>query len=388
MAVVAWAGGQAGAPPSNNITSAIIILVTGDSNGYGSATDEGDLYWASDPGIRTMNVSGQFVTYAPNSITGINLNGNLDHGHVGPEAQFARLYRYANPTTAVYIVKTATPGATQNSTAGTYNWTPGSLPMTNTKTRLDNTKTLLASLGLPIDHIYNLASIGINDATSTYRLLYSQSAADMYEDIKANWLRDARDMIIQYRVTNNNSSAPTIRYAQQANTKDVSQVKLVDTDGFGKNADVTHYNLSGQINCGAAAYAVAIGGASLNLDLFPADPFNDNSRGWILAAGWTISGGLMNASSVAAFGTSGLDNALDRAGATYRISYDLVVTSGSARVQIIGATTVTGATRTASGSYTEDLVAPAANSGALRINVAAAGIGLTGSIDNFRIQRL
>ncbi len=376
------------AGPPVSISRAVIISPVGDSNGDGYASDESSLVWTADENIVTLNAGGQFVTYQPGVITGAS--DGADNAHIGPEAEFARLIRAASPDTKVFIVKSALAGSTQNAGSGPANWTSGSSLMVAAKSRLDQAKTLVAATALTLDHIYVCASLGINDANSTYRLQYSAAAAAMYADIKANWLRDARDMILQLRVTNNNSSTPTIRAAQQANTKDVAQVKLIDTDGFGKNADVTHYNLAGQIAQGAACFNVATGvAAGLNLDLFPTETFADNSRGWIPAAGWAVSGGNLNANAGAAFSTAGITAIIDRPSATYRFTYDLVVSAGSARIQVIGGSTVSGVTRTASGSYSEDIIAPAtANAGDIRINFAAAGSGFTGSIDNVKIQRL
>jgi hypothetical protein len=79
----------------------------------------------------------------------------------------------------------------------------------------------------------------------------------------------------------------------------------------------------------------------------------DSATGWTLGAGFSISGGVLNSN-----GSSG-DSSTTRSpgltpGALYRVSYTITRISGSMRVQS-GAGV--GATRSASGSYSDDITA-------------------------------
>jgi hypothetical protein len=79
----------------------------------------------------------------------------------------------------------------------------------------------------------------------------------------------------------------------------------------------------------------------------------DSATGWTLGAGFSISGGVLNSN-----GSSGDSFTSFSAGATpgvtYRVTYTITRVSGSMRMQLVSAA---GATRSASGTYSDNIVA-------------------------------
>ena len=115
----------------------------------------------------------------------------------------------------------------------------------------------------------------------------------------------------------------------------------------------------------------------------------DDATGMTLGAGWSVAGGKLVGTAVAAFGPSagqlfaGGQSLVS--GGTYRVTFTLSsVSGGSTRVQLSGATTVNGSNRNANGTYTQDLVATSAHSTLLFI---AASI-FTGAIDDVSVVRI
>lgn len=103
---------------------------------------------------------------------------------------------------------------------------------------------------------------------------------------------------------------------------------------------------------------------------------------WTKGTDWSIAAGV-------ATKTAGTAAALSQtvslvAGRTYRLSYTLTVSAGEVTAQLTGGTTVSGTARTASGSYTDDLVAVTGNTAfGLSGNAAFAG-----TVDNFTIREV
>jgi hypothetical protein len=103
---------------------------------------------------------------------------------------------------------------------------------------------------------------------------------------------------------------------------------------------------------------------------------------WTKGTGWTISGGTANKSAGTA---SNLDQAQTlTVGRSYLITYTMTRTAGTLNVALSGGTTVNGANRTASGTYTEVLVAVTGNNN-LRF---AADSSFAGTLDNVIVKEL
>lgn len=113
--------------------------------------------------------------------------------------------------------------------------------------------------------------------------------------------------------------------------------------------------------------------------------FASGGTGWTPTTGWTFSGGVAVATSAAAFFNIAQAEDQFEAGVTYTTTYDVVsLTSGSFRIAFAGGTQRNGTTRTAIGTYTEDLVANSGNNLISMFNVAAS---TTGTIDNVSIKK-
>ena len=74
------------------------------------------------------------------------------------------------------------------------------------------------------------------------------------------------------------------------------------------------------------------------------------------------------------------------AGVTYTLTFTIdSISAGGARVAITGGTAVSGTTRTAPGTYTQDFVALTGN---VNINIQAMNNGaLTAQFDNFSVKK-
>lgn len=112
----------------------------------------------------------------------------------------------------------------------------------------------------------------------------------------------------------------------------------------------------------------------------------DTDTTWIKATGWTISGGECHAAGVAAFSTVREDSFPFVEGAVYLVEYTVTdFTSGSVRVRFEGGSAVSGAYRTAAGTYQEFMTAVSGNNS---LRVQAGGSGLTASIDNISVKEV
>ena len=111
----------------------------------------------------------------------------------------------------------------------------------------------------------------------------------------------------------------------------------------------------------------------------------DNSMHWILPGGWSISGG------VAKKRTGGQNSIIQQIdpliiGATYRATYTVLnfVKSSAINSRISqGGNNVSGARRRANGTYTDDLVAIAANT---RFEII--GVSTNADFDNVSLVRI
>lgn len=357
-----------------------LLVVIGDSNGRGWAENQASLSFTPTPSIQTFVSSLAFATYDPATATG--MEGGVNTTWVGGELFCAQALRTADPSKPVFILKNAVAGTRQTTewkvTGGTYT--------TPTRTLVAQAISAMAAMGY-IAEVQILISLGINENTA--RQSYLAEARLLLADMASNWGLTANSRVTSIRSTLDNGNMVCIRAAQQIIGHENALDFLMDADAFGKNADVTHYNLAGLASVGGA-WASIITQASSGLDtdlLLPEITFDNNTGfyAWTLNTGWTIAGTLA-AAGVAAFGTSSFINDFPfEAGASYTLQYDLVVSAGNFRFSLGGGTTKNGATQTTSGPKTEVIVA---NAGNTRLVVNAAGSGFTGSVDNLRLRKI
>lgn len=112
-----------------------------------------------------------------------------------------------------------------------------------------------------------------------------------------------------------------------------------------------------------------------------------SSTGWVLGTNWTIAAGVLTATIVLAAGqvasTTYTANLVQ--GGVYRVQFDMASTTlGSVKFQFTGGATINGSTRSADGTYSEDVTATAAETGFQFIAVA----DYTGNIDNLSVRRI
>lgn len=359
---------------------ATLLLLIGDSNAAGNASDQGSLVYTPDASVFALNSSGNFAQYVPGTFTG--RSSGADAGNVGPEMQFSRLHRAADSTKPVFICKNAYPGSLQ-----TGQWDPATgAYVAETLAMLANAKAKMAALGYT-PKVVAVVNLGINDTglAQASKYTYGTVARSMYVALKA--VLAPGEIIIQNRVTEDSTGAFAVRCMQQAKTKNDPVLRLSNTDGFTKNSgDVTHYDLAGQISLGTGAYNI-FKGTDLGLRL---DFYSDNFSAigptvtWSLNPGWSITGGKMVGASVPAFGATGILLPFEP-GKSYRNSYGMTFVAGAVRVQMLGGTTVTGATRTTTNTFTETLVALTGNT---QFAWNATGGGFSGDMDNLLIEEL
>lgn len=106
--------------------------------------------------------------------------------------------------------------------------------------------------------------------------------------------------------------------------------------------------------------------------------------GWSNNSGWAITGGQLVATATAAFSGSSQNEAFT-AGRLYRVVFDVVVTAGGVRPVFLNGSQTTGTLRSASGTYTEYLLAQTGNTS---IQMQAGSGGFTGAIDNVSIKEI
>lgn len=128
-------------------------------------------------------------------------------------------------------------------------------------------------------------------------------------------------------------------------------------------------------------------GLVLGAQLIANGDFSSGSTGWLLQPGWTISGGELTASSVAAYQSSvatDLTTALVP-GKTYEVKYEIISISGAIRVQLTGGSTTNLAPRSTSGTHKELFTASTSTA---RVGFQATVAGTTAVIDNISIREL
>lgn len=120
-------------------------------------------------------------------------------------------------------------------------------------------------------------------------------------------------------------------------------------------------------------------GPVLGPEMITNGDFSGGATGWTPGTGWTIASGL---GTKAAGSTADLLNtaALPTAGLKYRVTYTLAFTAGTFMARI-GNTP--GVTRSASGTYTEDIIAT--NTIAFSIRGSSTGVG---SVSNISMKRV
>lgn len=107
---------------------------------------------------------------------------------------------------------------------------------------------------------------------------------------------------------------------------------------------------------------------------------------WTKGTGFTISGGALVATAVAAFVNSSQAFGVTlETGVTYTVVFDVATyTSGGIGVSFGGGSNVNGSTRTSAGTFSQNLVAAAGNN---FIRIGASAAGFTGTIDNVSVRK-
>jgi len=246
-----------------------VIVTMGDSNNRGQASDEAALAYAPDSQVLTWLASsssaGIFVQYQP--VTGITGMGNQNvtaDGHVGPEMQFARAYRAANPSKPLAIIKMAAAGSflsRSSSNAATFTvWDPADATTlwTGAISRIDAAIAKLVSLGFTPTVRAVYFELGVNDAAyADSAAAWGTTAATVFGLIRAkSWFVAGTTMIVLPRIGTTQPNNAAVRAAQLTAASSAFDVFAFDQDGFGNNggADSIHYNLAGQISAGNAFY--------------------------------------------------------------------------------------------------------------------------------------
>lgn len=105
---------QRRAGPTLDYTPVVIFM--GDSQAYGNTESGGQAalvaaYGTPSDKIKVRNAAGQWVTYTPGTITGLQAGANI--GQVGSEMEFALRWRAAYPNDTLYLIKDTASGAFQ-----------------------------------------------------------------------------------------------------------------------------------------------------------------------------------------------------------------------------------------------------------------------------------
>ena len=370
-----------------------LLVPIGDSNATGTSGQDASSGYVQDAMVRTLLPNGSFTEYTPVSATGI-VSAAQD-GRVGPEMKLAQRLRTADPSKPVFICKNTLPGSLQT---GVWRATAnGGTMLAPTFAYVNQAIAAMTALGYtPEVHYY--VSLGINDTGTTPRQQYLAEKRAMLAEIVANGRLTANSKVIQNRVTLDNSGTPCIRAAQQIVARESSRDFLINSDGFGKIGDVTHYNMAGLIALGDAAADILLGvNVGVDTDLMtPTLGFYDKdvSRpdglqyyGFNLNTGWSVPGdGSLAGSAVVVNGASTSVNDFPfEAGASYQIEYDLVVTAGQFRWTLTGGTQAAGTTQSTSGHKVDTIVANASN---VRFAVNSRTSAFTGSVSSVVIRKL
>jgi lysophospholipase L1-like esterase len=115
------------------------------------------------------------------------------------------------------------------------------------------------------------------------------------------------------------------------------------------------------------------------------DPAFDDASKWSGTAGAAVTGGQCVFTSTNFGSLSQIASVAFEAGASYRVTYDIVSISGQVRAQFNGGSAKGGVTRTAPGSYSETIVA---NSGNNQIRLQTNTSSTSAVVDNLTCRRL
>ena len=147
----------------------------------------------------------------------------------------------------------------------------------------------------------------------------------------------------------------------------------------------THNNYEDLITFTRASAGHALRPVSYGAELVTNSTFDTDSD-WSKGAGWSISGGKLVGTSVAAF-TVAADEISLEVGKIYQIVFDVsAVTAGSVRCGFLGGTTLLATDNLTSAQTVTVNVIP--NSGNNQIFVGSAGAGFTGSVESISVKEV
>lgn len=243
-----------------------VLLVIGDSNARGTASDE---VAAIDPAAASVltwaNDAGAFVRYQPLVRTGCIVPGasSGSEKRVGPELGWINATLSARPGAALAIIKWARAGSFQTFLSGddasnSWDATSGTL-LSGAKAALTAAMARLSADGWAPTLSAIIDVTGTNDASSTRAGLAQAAKAAMYADLRAHAAfapgATAFLTVRQYNPVIATDLA-TVRAAQAAVANGSADALLVDIDGTSANpGDGTHRDLAGQLAVGQRAFA-------------------------------------------------------------------------------------------------------------------------------------
>jgi hypothetical protein len=245
-----------------------VLFVIGDSNARGTAEDYTTPGYTNDSLVITWN-GAAFVTYIPGTRTGVTVPNAAagSETYPGPEMQYARAYRAANPSKPFAIVKYARAGSYQtystlapiNSDA-TNSWDVSSGTLwSGAKAALEAAVQKLATDGFTPTVIAMIDILGTNDASSTNTSPNVQAAKlAMHASFRTSSAYGPGTAILVQRMKADSPQPQNlaVRTAQAAAANAAADAHLVDTDGFSSNTgDPTHYNIAGLVQVGNAHFA-------------------------------------------------------------------------------------------------------------------------------------
>lgn len=350
-----------------------VLVVAGQSNAAGQAEDAASLSWASDPNVMVWNGSA-FVTYAPKTMGGIEWVAPA--GNWSAEAEYARLYRAANPTKRLAIIKWTASGAQlfqSTDGTGTYDWNPASTGELFPQAR----SAVIAAMAALVSAGYSPTIRGefwmqgetdASDATmgAAYEANLIAAIANKRAASPGGWGIPSGAPIIIGRVRANGMAQAAVRTAQQnvASADTGGQQVLMNTDDAGVNADTVHYNKAGLTTLGARLY-------SLIQSVVPAGDILGGAGSFAAAGAWknlfggaSVTAGVLRLAAVGAFNWVGLDTPAVVPSVFYKITYTISGYSAGGVFARFGTAaggpvSPDGAIRSANGTFTDMLLAPA-----------------------------
>lgn len=194
------------------------------------------------------------------------------------------------------------------------------------------------------------------------------------------------DMLLAWLIYNGATAAKTLQDAW-ALVLAAYGFPINRTAGFARNdawyALLGTYGYAGTLDDRERAFWIAGGILANNLIINGTFSIDSN---WTKNTGWTISGGSAIATA-AAVGSPLVQPARPFvAGTVYRVTYTVSeLTGGQVRCNFSGGTAVNGTTRTANGTYVQDLTAVAGNT---EFRIAPVTSALTCKIDNISVVEI